>query len=59
MLGGYLIAFRLKPLLTSLSTVASLITLAGVYHFYGMKCTLYFIAIAFGGMFFLEIINYI
>lgn len=57
--GGFLSAFNINPLFTSLSVVGSLLFIAGVYNFYGLKCTLYACFMAAGGIFFLELINYI
>lgn len=58
-IGGFISAFKLNPLLTSLSAVGSVLMITGVYNYYGLKCTIYFLIMALGGVFILELINYI
>lgn len=58
-IGGYQSSFKHSPLFTVVSTIASFVMVITIHHCYGLVCTLYFLLIAGGGIFVLELINYI
>lgn len=52
-------AFKISPGLVALMTLGSTLLTAGIYKYYGVWVTLYFLCLAAGGIFILELINYI
>ncbi len=52
-MGGYISAFKFNPIFVCMSTLASFLFVCGVYRFYGLAATIYFLVLASGGIFIL------
>lgn len=58
-LGGYRSAFALNPAFVSLATIIEVLFTGAIWKFYDLKTVLFFLVYAAGGIFILELINYI
>lgn len=58
-IGGYVSSFKLNPLFTIMSIVGNIAMLMTIYRLLGARAMLFFLVIALGAIFILELINYI
>jgi alkane 1-monooxygenase len=57
--GGYLSAYKINPRFVTLSTIASLMLILGIWKFVGIQAMLMHIVSVVGGVSYLEAINYV
>lgn len=57
--GSYRSAFKTNPLFVALSTIIEALFVGAIWKYYDTKTTLFFLSYAAGGIFILELINYI